>query len=414
MPNVFLVHGDEEVVAMGSADFEDEDTLQRLLAKCPDLLPGELITPDNPRRWLLVARELGIPAEDGGGDNFSLDHLMLDQDGVPTLVEVKRATDTRIRREVVAQMLDYAANATTYSSVEAMRGHMARFYKTDDAGIDAKVADFLGDPELVDAYWQAVKTNLAAARIRLIFVADVIPASLLRIVEFLNAHTDPIEILAVEIRQYQDAEGRRMLVPRVFGQTAESVDRKSVTRTKRQWDEASFRAALKGKDYEKAATKVVDRFLAWAKEHDYVIWYGLGMRDGSLQIGTYVGDVGYVAFVLYTSGYLETQFQYLTRRPPFDDLAKRREYADRLLAIDGVTFKTDEDTLTNRRPSILLNVFSDDARVDQLVGVLDWFAEVLKQEKQPDRPTWHAENVADIMAGFEIDDPQETEGGGNS
>ena len=28
----------------------------------------------------------------------------------PTLVEVKRSSDTRIRREVVGQMLDYAAN----------------------------------------------------------------------------------------------------------------------------------------------------------------------------------------------------------------------------------------------------------------------------------------------------------------
>jgi hypothetical protein len=29
---------------------------------------------------------------------------------VPTLLEVKRSSDTRIRREVVGQMLDYAAN----------------------------------------------------------------------------------------------------------------------------------------------------------------------------------------------------------------------------------------------------------------------------------------------------------------
>ncbi len=378
MPNVFLVHSDESVSPMGSADFEDEDTLQRLLAKCPDLLPGELINPEDPRRWLLVARELGIPAEDGGGDNFSLDHLMLDQDGVPTLVEVKRATDTRIRREVVAQMLDYAANATTYSSVEAIRGHMARFYNTDEAGVDEKVAEFLHNPELVDSYWQAVKTNLAAARIRLVFVADVIPARLLRIVEFLNAHTDPIEILAIEVRQYQDDEGRRMLVPRVLGQTTESVDRKSATRGKRQWDEASFRAAFAGKEYETAGLEVVDRFIAWAKDNDFVVWYGSGLKDGSLQVGRYVGDLPYVAFVVYTTGWLETQFQYLSRRPPFTDMALRREYADRLAAIDGVTIKMDDDTLTNRRPSIPLTVFADEGRLDQLVGVLDWFAGVLK------------------------------------
>jgi len=381
VPNVFLVHGDEEVVPMGSADFENEDTLQRLLAKCPDLLPGELITPDDPRRWLLVARELGIPAEEGGGDNFSLDHLLLDQDGVPTFVEVKRATDTRIRREVVAQMLDYAANATSYSSVEAMRGHMCRFYKTDEAGIDEKVAEFLDDPEAVEAYWQAVKTNLAAARVRLVFVADIIPAGLLRIVEFLNAHMDPIEIIAVEIRQYQDGDGRRMLVPRVFGQTTESQDRKSATRTKRHWDEASIRAAFEGKDYGKAGLKVVDRFIAWAKENDYVIWYGSGKRDGSLQIGRIVGEVGYPIFVVYTNGWLETQFQYLSSRPPFDDIALRREYAEQLNAIEGVSLAMDDDTLTNRRPSIAMKLFESDESVERVIGVLDWFKSKLSQAK---------------------------------
>src|SRR6185312_796656 len=55
---------------------------------------------------------------------WSLDHLFLDEEGVPMLVEVKRSTDTRIRREVVGQMLDYAANALSYWNVAAIK---ARF-----------------------------------------------------------------------------------------------------------------------------------------------------------------------------------------------------------------------------------------------------------------------------------------------
>lgn len=34
--------------------------------------------------------------------------------GFPVLVELERATDTRLRREVVGQMLDYAANGTAH------------------------------------------------------------------------------------------------------------------------------------------------------------------------------------------------------------------------------------------------------------------------------------------------------------
>ena len=54
-----------------------------------------------------------------GVERWSVDHLLLDQDAIPTLVEVKRSSDSRIRREVVGQMLDYAANAVTYWNIDA-------------------------------------------------------------------------------------------------------------------------------------------------------------------------------------------------------------------------------------------------------------------------------------------------------
>ncbi|MCO6480232.1 MAG: hypothetical protein J5I94_26570 [Phaeodactylibacter sp.] len=49
-----------------------------------------------------------------------MDHLFVDQDAIPTLVEVKRSTDTRIRREVVGQILDYAANAALFWPIERL------------------------------------------------------------------------------------------------------------------------------------------------------------------------------------------------------------------------------------------------------------------------------------------------------
>jgi hypothetical protein len=64
---------------------------------------------------------MGVPADGDSGDRWSLDHLFADQDAIPTFVEVKRSTDTRIRREVVAQMLDYAANGTEYWTMNKIR-----------------------------------------------------------------------------------------------------------------------------------------------------------------------------------------------------------------------------------------------------------------------------------------------------
>ena len=75
------------------------------------------MSPSAPRRWLLISREVGVPGEAHGGAKWALDHLFIDQDGIPTLVDVKRSTNSQIRREVVGQLLDYAANGSVYWSL---------------------------------------------------------------------------------------------------------------------------------------------------------------------------------------------------------------------------------------------------------------------------------------------------------
>jgi hypothetical protein len=199
---IFLVRNGE-LAELRAQRYDSESLLQSLLANHPGLMAGSQIDAASPRRWLLVTREMSVPSEAEGGRRWSLDHLFLDQDGIPTLVEVKRSSDSRIRREVVGQLLDYAANAVALWPVEEIQG---RFHvRCEKAGLDptGELASFLGE-EVGDpaAFWSKVKINLHAGRIRLIFVADVIPLELQRIVEFLNTQMDPAEVLALEIRQY--------------------------------------------------------------------------------------------------------------------------------------------------------------------------------------------------------------------
>src|SRR4051794_21450839 len=94
---IFLIQNDGQLVEMSEQPYDSEDLLQRLLAEYPNLLAGDQIDSESPRRWLLVSRELGVPSEEDGGNRWYLDHLFLDQDAIPTLVEVKRRSDTRIR-----------------------------------------------------------------------------------------------------------------------------------------------------------------------------------------------------------------------------------------------------------------------------------------------------------------------------
>lgn len=218
---IFLVGENREtLIPMEETPYAAEDILQSLLEDYPDLIPGEQINPDVPRKWIFVKREAGVPSAEGAGDVWSLDHLFLDQDGVPTLIECKRASDTRIRREVVAQMLDYAANGTQYWPMERLRQDAAESAKQKGLSLDAILSDIAGinSEEEINAYWQLVEKNLRAGKVRLVFVADDIPRELQRLVEFMNEKMNDIEVLAVEVKQYLGGT-KTAVVPRVIGLT---------------------------------------------------------------------------------------------------------------------------------------------------------------------------------------------------
>lgn len=189
---IYLQQENGSLREMRESPYASEERLQDLLVDYPDLLAGDQMDEEEPRRWLLVSREVGVSVEEGGADWWSLDHLFLDQDAVPTLVEVKRSSDTRIRREVVGQMLDYAANAVVYWPVRTIRDEFDATCQDLGSDPSQSIADLLGeeddDGSLVEGYWNQVKTNLQAGKIRLVFVADEIPRELRRIVEFLNGN----------------------------------------------------------------------------------------------------------------------------------------------------------------------------------------------------------------------------------
>ena len=211
---IFMIKDDDELVAMNEKKYKQEIDFQDLLEEYPDLIPGDQIDSENPRRWLLVKRELGIPFEEQGAKSLSLDHFFLDQDGIPTLVEVKRSSDTRLRREVVAQMLDYSANVVSFLPVEEIKEKLGDITLQDD---------FLDENMDENKFWQNVKNNLEEGKIRMLFVADEIPMELKTIIEFLNTHMNKPEVLGVEIKQYVANEEKiRTLVSRVIGQTVEA------------------------------------------------------------------------------------------------------------------------------------------------------------------------------------------------
>jgi hypothetical protein len=224
---IFLLENGNELIEMEEREYVSELILQDLIADYPDLLAGDQMDEENPRRWLLVKKEQELYSEEEGSNVVYLDHLFLDQDGVPTLVEVKRSSDTRIRREVVGQMLDYVSNAVVYLQVEDMMNSVESNFSGHEIGdILSYKLGFDGNP---DEFWLKVKTNLQAGKVRMIFLADTIPPELKRIVEFLNEQMDPAEAFAVEVKQYVGS-GLKTLVPRLTGQTAEAQKKRNISK----------------------------------------------------------------------------------------------------------------------------------------------------------------------------------------
>jgi len=370
---VFVLKDQETLIPMQPASFASEEDFQRLLANFPALLSGEQIDPNAPRQWLLVAREKSIASEENGAARWAIDHLFLDQDGVPTLVEVKRSTDTRIRREVVGQMLDYAANCVVYWPVEELRQQFETNCAARGDDPSDAIAGVIGPERDVDSFWDQVKTNLRAGKVRMLFVADQIPNELKRIVEFLNEQMDPAEVLALELRQFE-GEGLKTLVPIVYGQTQEAQQNKAAGAPKRSWDFASISAELE-RQGGRQAVRVAEKIKTWMDNRADEVVFGTGAKEGSVTAKFVQFGKPFYPISISTAGKggVWVGFNYI-QNPPFDSEERRRELLRRVNLIEGVSLP---DADSGRKISIAL--LSNDAELAKLLSAMDWFVDELRR-----------------------------------
>ena len=356
---------------MTESTFDSEDLLQKHLAELPDLLAGEQINSLDPRRWLLISREVSLPSDETGMGRWSVDHLFVDQDGVPTIVEVKRSTNTGIRREIVGQMLEYAANAVIYWPIQTLRDRFEKRCVSGSLIPEEVLQSFIGLDRDVDQFWQDVKINLQAGKIRMIFVADHIPAELQRIVEFLSSQLDPAEVFAVEVKQYLGNE-HHALVPRLVGQTV--LGRTFNERTQSQWNADTIADALRGKKgpaEEATFRKIVD----WAASRSLRPWYGRGKNDGSLFPILDQNGIEYRTFAVWTYGTVAVQLGWMQTYAPFDSEELRLELLRRLNTISEINIS--EDRIT-KYPSFSLSTLTSDSALEQFLATFDWYIETVR------------------------------------
>jgi hypothetical protein len=290
MSDIYIIGADGSTSAMNQVQCKDEEKeLQEILEKNFDLLPGSQIRPDDHCRWLLIKREMPVPDPNTGGDRWSIDFLFVDQTAMPTFVECKRFQDTRSRREVIGQMMEYAANAQYYWDKEKIREYATASVSAQPNFEDLEEAIRSLQPESgdsIDDFLEAIENNLREGQVRLIFFMEQAPVELKSIVDFLNSQMERSEVLIVEAKQYQK-EDTKVIVPRLFGYTEEARRiKRSVTVTggdRIKWNEEKFfrqaRERLSDKELE-----AVTRLLTFSKSSDLEITWGTGKDTGSYSI----------------------------------------------------------------------------------------------------------------------------------
>jgi len=218
---VYLMEKDSKTEPLERVFCQNEDKeLQQLLENNLDLLPGDQISPGQDLRWLLIKREMPVVNPASGEAGLSIDFLLADQYGVPTLVECKRQKDGRSRREVVGQMLEYAASGRHYWEASDLRSN-AQSTAVDEAKLIEKLKVLTESDVTPQDFFLSVEQNLQKSKMRCIFFLDDSPLELRSIVEFLNGQMKDMELLIVEARLYQK-ENSRIVVPWVFGFTEEA------------------------------------------------------------------------------------------------------------------------------------------------------------------------------------------------
>lgn len=319
---VILDDGSSEPMERVRCKNEDKE-LQHILERNMNLLPGDQIKPDDPRRWLQVEREMPVPDPVTGTNRWNIDFFLVDQSAMPTLVECKRFEDTRSRREVVGQMLEYAANGHYYWTRDILRELTEKSAARNGLSLDEAILGLQPDDDLsTDAFFQQLEDNLRQGQIRLVFFLEEAPMELKSVVDFLNKQMQRSEVLLVEARQYSHG-GVTVVVPTLFGYTDEArLVKRTITvtpRDRKKWDSSSFFADVHSKLQESDAQNAVRELFDACKSLSCEVSWGTGVNTGSFQV-KWPSFCPKAPITVYSNGGLAINFGSLSGDPQMEEL----------------------------------------------------------------------------------------------
>lgn len=242
----------EPVVYGAEGEFQVlvQETFEKILASDSD-------------RPVVVARE--VPTPEGG----RIDVAAVDQDGVITLCECKLEKNAGSRREVLGQILEYAASLSGLSFAD-LRRLMSHPLGGDlvDAMRERAGEDF--DPA---AWEESVAQSLATGRFRLVVAVDQLTDVLKQTVLYLNERAS-FSLVVAELRRVSH-DGVEVLAPSLFGEEAaqRKLPRRSPSPTVRYGDTVVVAARIALPEFERFGAYICQPKRSFRAEAKYFGFY---------------------------------------------------------------------------------------------------------------------------------------------
>lgn len=357
---------DKDGVRKLEEGYASERELQVFLRDHSDLIPVDEIELGTPP-LLCIGWEVGVASG-------TEDLLYVDETGLLTIVETKLRRNPEARREVVGQVLEYAAQACSWSPQD-VELRAQKFFSSQDCPqecrgqtLEQALRYFLQRTEspaaetfVHDDFLNLVSSNLERGHIRLVIAIDEPPEPLLRIVEFVNRFSERFEMYLIQLKRFHDiTSGENIFVPALFGRVATT---RPTERTRTLWDESRFLEQLTAHNEAQTVERMTEayrRFQEWADEG---LW-GSGKTYGSFNLVVRVGAVRVNLATITTRGDLGVNFGWMQSKIPEELIGS---LVKELGAIDGLTLPGDA---AKKWPLIPRAVLRDRQRFEQVMNAI--------------------------------------------
>ncbi len=237
-----------------TSTYKNEAHLQELLVTDPSRVPG--VTQD-------AYTTAELPTSAG-----PIDVCIVELDGSLTVVECKLASNWEARRMVIGQVIDYASAIWNDGEASFLRRWTSRGGTDLAHALPAEALD-------------ALRRNIADARIDLCLAVDSIDGDLRRLVEYLNEVTlDNVSVTALQLA-YAQHGGLEILIPTTFGgEIAAAKTRTTQSRTV-PWSRELLFEAISSEPERQLAAEYLFRVETLERRGNHeVIWYGAYPNGG--------------------------------------------------------------------------------------------------------------------------------------